>query len=174
MSKSWIKWQKVHECSQEIPKFPRMLIVAKSCHKWQKWQKYDYSGKRKPKVGKNMPKDAKCCKNMTKVAIFWMPKWSWSIVFCLMYTGLNASNPKLCPACDSLTHSLTRVKSRDASASKKKDKGKDNSKHEAGLTVSPPTSFMAGMTKGMYQKHVHSDQIAQLHFWKDEEINGVI
>ena len=36
-----------------------------------------------------------------------------------MYTGLNASNPKLCPACDSLTHSLTRVKSRDASASKK-------------------------------------------------------
>ena len=39
---------------------------------------------------------------------------TWWHVFNLMYTGLNASNPKLCPACDL----LTRVKSRDASASK--------------------------------------------------------
>ena len=35
-----------------------------------------------------------------------------------MYTGLNASNPKLCP----LTYLLTRVKSRDASASKNDEK----------------------------------------------------
>ena len=46
---------------------------------------------------------------------FILDHWSWSYVFCLMYTGLNASNPKLCP----LTYLLTRVKSRDASASKK-------------------------------------------------------
>ena len=35
-----------------------------------------------------------------------------------MYTGLNASNPKLCPLNDLLNDLLTRVKSRDASASK--------------------------------------------------------
>ena len=44
-------------------------------------------------------------------------KITWSHVFCLMYTGLNASNPKL-RLTYSLTDSLTRVKSRDASASK--------------------------------------------------------
>ena len=40
----------------------------------------------------------------------------WSNVFCLKYTGLNA--PKIETTTDRLTDSLTRVKSRDASASK--------------------------------------------------------
>ena len=37
---------------------------------------------------------------------WWHDSSSWSYVFCLMYTGLNASNLKLCR----LTYLLTRVK----------------------------------------------------------------
>ena len=47
-----------------------------------------------------------------------------------MYTGLNASNPKLCPACDSLTHSLTRVKSRATSVAKKRESSEFNHRND--------------------------------------------
>ena len=88
------KWPKDYESGQKLLK------------RYQRWQ----NGQN----GQNMPKVAKMWWHDDVMTWWHDDMMTWSYVFCLMYTGLNASNSKLRP-----THLLTRVKSRDASASKK-------------------------------------------------------